>query len=76
MLTLIPLGVFGALLVFVAIELGKHSVKTESYLVTGAIAVLTLVFGLTVAFIIGMILAYALEWRERRRQGSGPEPQS
>ncbi|HOB18836.1 MAG TPA: putative sulfate/molybdate transporter [Candidatus Methanoculleus thermohydrogenotrophicum] len=75
-LTLIPLGVFGALLVFVAIELGKHSVKTESYLVTGAIAVLTLVFGLTVAFIIGMILAYALEWRERRRQGSGPEPQS
>ena len=74
-LTLIPFGVFGALLVFVAIELGKHSAKTESYLVTGAIAVLTLVVGLTVAFIIGMILAYARE-RWERRQGSGPEPVS
>lgn len=60
-LTLIPLGVFGALLVFVAIELGKHSIKTESYAVTGAIAVLTLVIGLTFAFIIGMIMAYVLK---------------
>lgn len=64
-LTLIPFGVFGALLVFVALELGKHSVKTESYLVTGTIAVLTLAIGLTVAFIVGMILAYVLEWRGR-----------
>ncbi len=60
-LTLIPFGVFGGLLVFVALELGKHSAKTESYLVTGVIAVLTLVVGLTVAFIVGMVLAYALE---------------
>jgi MFS superfamily sulfate permease-like transporter len=75
-LTLIPFGVFGALLVFVAIELGKHSAKTESYLVTGAIAVLTLVIGLTIAFIIGMVLAYALQWREGRRQGSGTDSQS
>ena len=63
-LTLIPLGVFGALLVFVAIELGKHSAKTESYMVTAVIAVLTLAIGLTYAFIIGMVLAYAVErWR-------------
>ncbi|MDK2916610.1 MAG: hypothetical protein PWR25_1167 [Euryarchaeota archaeon] len=66
-LTLIPFGVFGALLVFVAIELGKHSAKTESYLVTAVIAVLTLVIGLTFAFIIGMILAYAQKWREKGR---------
>ncbi|MDV4342512.1 sulfate transporter [Methanoculleus sp. YWC-01] len=66
-LTLIPFGVFGALLVFVALELGKHSVKTESYLVTGTIAVLTLAIGLTVAFIVGMVLAYILE----RREGAG-----
>ncbi len=70
-LTLIPLGVFGALLVFVAIELGKHSVKTESYLVTGVIAVLTLVVGLTVAFIVGMVLAFVLErWAGRQLSGS------
>ncbi|WP_067072404.1 putative sulfate/molybdate transporter [Methanoculleus horonobensis] len=66
-LTLIPFGVFGALLVFVALELGKHSVKTESYLVTGVIAVLTLAVGLTVAFIAGMILAYALKRWEKGR---------
>ncbi|HOI12651.1 MAG TPA: putative sulfate/molybdate transporter [Methanoculleus sp.] len=69
-LTLIPFGVFGALLVFVAIELGKHSAKTESYLVTAVIAVLTLVTGLTVAFIIGMVLAYAQKWWAGR-QGAG-----
>jgi len=63
-LTLIPFGVFGALLVFVALELGKHSIKTESYLVTGVIAVLTLVIGLTFAFIIGMVLAYVIERRK------------
>ncbi len=74
-LTLIPFGVFGALLVFVALELGKHGAKTDSYLVTGVIAVLTLVIGLTIAFIIGMVLAYALEWREGK-QKSRPEPQS
>jgi len=67
-LTLIPFGVFGALLVFVAIELGKHSLKTESYLVTAVIAVLTLVTGLTVAFIVGMVLAYALKWWEGRQE--------
>jgi MFS superfamily sulfate permease-like transporter len=70
-LTLIPLGIFGALLVFVALELGKHSIKTESCLVTGVIAVLTLVVGLTVAFIVGMVLAYALErWGKGRASRS------
>ncbi|WP_292365689.1 MULTISPECIES: putative sulfate/molybdate transporter [unclassified Methanoculleus] len=70
-LTLIPLGVFGALLVFVALELGKHSAKTDSYLVTGAIAVLTLAIGLTVAFIVGMLLAYVLQrWGSRQQSGS------
>ena len=69
-LTLIPFGVFGALLVFVALELGKHSAKTDSYQVTGVIAVLTLVVGLTVAFIVGMVLAYALKWWPERR-GTG-----
>jgi MFS superfamily sulfate permease-like transporter len=65
-LTLIPLGVFGALLVFVATELGKHSIKTGSYAVTGVIAVLTLLIGLTFAFIIGMIMAYVLQrWQQQ-----------
>jgi len=57
---IIPLGVFGALLVFVAIELGKHSLKTDSYIVTITIAILALIINMTVAFIVGMVLAYSL----------------
>ena len=72
-LTLIPFGVFGALLVFVALELGKHSAKTDSYLVTAVIAVLTLAVGLSVAFIVGLILAYALKrWEKGRASRSCP----
>ncbi len=68
-LTLIPLGIFGGLLVFVGIELGKHSIKTDSYIVTAVIAILTLAVGLTVAFIAGMVLAYALQrWRPGMRR--------
>ena len=57
---IIPLGVFGALLVFVAIELGKHGLKTDSYFVTGIIAILALIINMTIALIIGMTLAYLL----------------
>ncbi|MDN7025605.1 sulfate transporter [Methanoculleus sp. FWC-SCC1] len=71
-LTLIPIGIFGGLLVFVAIELGKHSIKTDSYIVTAVIAILTLAVGLTVAFIAGMALAYALQ---RWHQGTGGSPE-
>lgn len=57
---IIPPGVFGALLVFVAIELGKHSLKTNSYIVTVTIAIIALLRNMTVAFIIGIVLAYSL----------------
>ena len=57
---IIPIGVFGALLVFVAIELGKHGLKTNSYIVTGLVAVLALTINITIAFIVGMVLAYVL----------------
>lgn len=55
---LIPLGVLGALLIFVAVELGSHSLKTDSYIVTGAVGILALVGGMTIAFISGMGLAW------------------
>ena len=57
---IIPLGVFGALLVFVAVELWKHSLKTNSYIVTITIAILALLTNMTIAFIVGIILAYSL----------------
>lgn len=65
-LALIPLGVFGGLLIFAAVELAKHSVKTDSYLVTGAIAALTILANITVAFVVGLALAYVLRWRKEQ----------
>jgi len=65
-LSIIAVGVLGALLVFVGIEMGKHGFRTDSYLVTGVIAILALVFSMTLAFIIGMILAYGEDWWKNR----------
>ncbi|OPX62334.1 putative sulfate/molybdate transporter [Methanoregula sp. PtaB.Bin085] len=65
-LSIIAVGVLGALLVFVGIEMGRHGLKTDSYVITGLIALLALVFGMTVAFIIGMVLAYGAGWIWKR----------
>ncbi len=52
---ILPFAIFGALLVFVAIELGKHSFKTESYIITGLVAILSLVVGLVVFYAVQKI---------------------
>ncbi len=65
---IIPLGVLGALLVFVSIELGKHGLKTDSYVVTAIVAILALLTNMTIAFIVGMILAYILTEIRKRPQ--------
>jgi len=67
MLALFPTGIFGALLVFVAIELGRHSLKTESYLVSVTMVILAFFTGMAVAFIVGIILAYAIAWHAKKR---------
>lgn len=66
-LSIIAVGVLGALLVFVGIEMGRHSIRTDSLIVTGIIAVLALFISMTVAFIIGMVLAYLEIWVRTRR---------
>jgi hypothetical protein len=66
-LTLIPYGIFGGLLVFVAIELGKHGAKTSSYPITIMIGIIALIGGMTPAFIIGMIAAYCVGRKKRDR---------
>ncbi|MFB0533275.1 MAG: putative sulfate/molybdate transporter, partial [Desulfatiglandales bacterium] len=65
---IIPLGVFGALLVFAAIELGKTGLKTDSYIVTGTIAILALITNMTIVFIVGMLLAYVFTKTRKRRE--------
>jgi len=71
-LSIVAVGVLGALLVFVGIEMGRHSLKTDSLLVTGIIGLLALFISMTVAFIIGMVLVYVLGRIRPRGTGSGP----
>jgi MFS superfamily sulfate permease-like transporter len=66
-LSIIAIGVLGALLVFVGIEMARHSLKTDSLLVTGSIGILALLTSMTIAFIIGMIIAYLLVWVRKKR---------
>lgn len=68
-LSIIQVGVLGALLLFVGIELGRHGIRTDSVVVTGVIATLALVVSMTVAFIIGMVLAYLVPCIAKKAEG-------
>ena len=65
-LSIVAVGVLGALLVFVGIEMGRHSLKTDSLVVTGLIGVLALAVSMTIAFIVGMVAVYLLGWIKKR----------
>ena len=67
-LSIIAVGALGALLVFVGIEMARHSLKTESLAITGIIGILALLSSMTIAFIIGMVIAYLLLWVGRSRE--------
>jgi MFS superfamily sulfate permease-like transporter len=69
-LTILPAGMFGALLVFVGIELAKHGIKTDDRLISGSMAVIALIGGMTLAFVFGLLLAW-IRGRMRIRSGSG-----
>jgi MFS superfamily sulfate permease-like transporter len=71
-LSIISPGFYAALLLFVAIELARHGLKTNSYPVTLVTAILSLLVSMTVAFIAGMILAYGIPALMKKiRQKSG-----
>ncbi len=67
-LSIIAVGVLGALLVFVGIEMARHSIRTDSFVITGVIGILALVSSMTVAFIIGMVLAYGTGLMKKRKE--------
>ncbi len=70
-LSIVAVGVLGALLVFVGIEMGKHSIRTDSLPVTLLIGILALFLSMTIAFIAGLIVAYVLlAWQKK----SGKKP--
>ncbi len=59
---LISYGIFGAMLLFVAIELGKYAFRTQSVIVTVSMAAMAFFAGFAVAFVVGM----GLHWGMRR----------
>jgi MFS superfamily sulfate permease-like transporter len=59
-LSIVAVGVLGALLVFVGIEMCRYSLRTDSLAITIAIGVLALAISMTVAFIIGIAAAYMI----------------
>jgi hypothetical protein len=70
-LSIIAVGVLGALLIFVGLEMGRHSLKTDSLFVTVIIGLLALVSSMTIAFIAGMVIVYLYGWmRGTKVQGS------
>lgn len=72
-LSVVTVGILGALLIFVSIEMGKQSIKTDSILVTFLIGFLALVISMTVAFLAGLLLAYIwLGWKKRLRKNTLP----
>jgi MFS superfamily sulfate permease-like transporter len=66
-LSIISVGALGALLVFVGIEMARHSLRTESLTVTCIIGVLALITSMTLAFIAGMVVACLLGWIGKSR---------
>jgi MFS superfamily sulfate permease-like transporter len=69
-LALIPVGIFGALLLYTSVELGRHGLKRDSWYIAAVIGAIALLCSITVAFVAGMVLAYVLSWRE----GRNPSP--
>ncbi len=65
-LALISPGFLAALLLFVAIELGRYGLRTESLIVTVLIGILSLVISITVAFFVGLVLAWLLIQTKKR----------
>jgi MFS superfamily sulfate permease-like transporter len=69
---LISPGFYGALLVFVALEMGKHGLKTDSVVVTFVTGILAL-FSMIVAFLAGMAIAYFFIIHHRKKTGNNPD---
>jgi MFS superfamily sulfate permease-like transporter len=67
-LALIPVGIFGALLLFAAIELGKHGLTKGTWPIAAVMGTVALASSMTVAFIVGMVLAYGFMWYGGRRE--------
>ena len=64
----LPKGMFGILLVAVAIELARHGIMTKSLPLTVLIALLSIPFGLAVAFCAGLIIAWVIQYQKKKAE--------
>ncbi len=62
-LALLPIGLFGALLLFVALELAGCGLKTDAPRLTVSMALLALITNLGAAFLFGILMAVAQRLR-------------
>ncbi len=67
-LDLLPIGLFGALLLFVALELARCGLKTDAPLLTGSMALIALFTNVGFAFLFGIFMAEAKKRRVRSNQ--------
>ncbi|MBS3812808.1 putative sulfate/molybdate transporter [Candidatus Bipolaricaulota bacterium] len=65
-----PVSALGALLVFIALELASAGIKTDRWIVTLVVAILSFFTNLAIGFIVGLVLAKALD----HVVGPGREP--
>jgi uncharacterized membrane-anchored protein YhcB (DUF1043 family) len=58
--------------------MARYSFRTDSLAITGIIGILALLSSMTIAFIVGLVLAYLLAWigkrREQNQRGIDPLP--
>ncbi len=66
-LALLPIGLFGALLLFVALELARCGLKTDAPFVTCSMAILALLTNVAVAFLFGVAIAEILKRGSRSK---------
>lgn len=67
-LTFIPQGIFGALLLAVSGELLKGGAKTDDLRIPGIMAVITITTGIAVAFVCGLALSYLIHRMKKRNE--------
>jgi MFS superfamily sulfate permease-like transporter len=56
MLTIIPYGILGVLLLFAGLEMLRYAIKTDHYIITGAMGLTTLLIDPTIGLATGIIL--------------------
>lgn len=65
-LTYIPQGIFGALLLAVSGELLKGGMKTNDLKVPGIMAIIAITAGIAVSFVCGLALSVLIQWVKKR----------